>query len=435
MIRLAGCIALATLCLAASPRAADRPDILILIADDLTWSDLGCTGNKDVRTPNIDRLASEGMRFSHCFTPTAMCSPTRQALYTGLFPVRNGAYPNHSRVKPGTKTIVQHLGALGYTVGLKGKSHVGPPQAFAWKKVNDAGTFLEDGDGPKCLIFASNEPHLPWQQAKGFDPAKLTVPPYLVDTPETRRALSEYYTDIAQLDDEVGEMLKLVEGRDTIVLFTSEQGAQFPFGKWTCYELGLRTTTIVRWPGRVKAGTVSDAMVQYPDILPTLIEAAGGKPPEDLDGRSFLSVLEGKTDTHGEYAYGIHTTQGIIAGKPYPVRSVRSRTHRYIRNLMPEAKFHNTLMEHDKEDYWKSWVKAAETDEFAATRVKLYQHRPAEELYDLTKDPYEFTNVADKPGNREILETLRARLDAWMEQQGDKGIETELAGKRKKKKK
>ena len=404
-----------------------RPNIVLILADDLTWRDMGCYGNGEVRTPNIDRLAAQGMKFTHAFTATAMCSPTRQQLYTGLFPVRNGAYPNHSRVREGTKSLAHYLKPLGYRVALWGKSHVGPPESFPWEKVKDFASFIRrDAEQPYCLVFASPQPHLPWLKAKGFDPAKLTVPPYLVDTPETRQALANYYTDVADLDRQVGEVLKAAGAENTLVIFTSEQGAQFPFCKWTCYDLGLRTGFIARRPGRIEAGSVTDAMIQYVDVVPTLVEAAGGTVPEGLDGRSFLGVLEGRTKEHGDYAYGIHTTLGIIAGKPYPIRSIRSRTHRYILNLMPKGEFNNTVIQHDRAVYWRSWVRKAESDDFAAARVARYRKRPKEELYDLAKDPYELENLAGQPEHRALMDRMREKLEAWMKQQGDKGIETEM---------
>jgi N-sulfoglucosamine sulfohydrolase len=418
-------------------QAADRPNILLILADDQTWHDVGCYGNKDVRTPNIDRLAGQGMRFTHAFTATAMCAPTRAQLYTGLFPVRNGAYPNHSRVYKGTKSIVHYLKALGYRVGLAGKKHFGPPASFPFETVPPralARFINRAATQPYCLIVASHSPHLPWTQgdARAYDPDKLTLPPYLVDTPETRQALTRYYAEITDFDREVGECLTLVEksgqANNTLFLYTSEQGAQFPRCKWTCYDTGLRTAFVVRWPGKVQPGAVSDAMIQYVDVVPTLIEAAGGTPPKELDGKSFLPVLLGKADKHREVVYGVHTTRGIIQGSAcYPIRSIRTRTHKYIWNLKAEEKFQNVLTAgRDRGGYWLSWVKKAKTDAKAARFVTGYQQRPAEELYDLSADPYELNNLAEDPRHRELKEKLRKQLLSWMEQQGDRGIETEL---------
>jgi uncharacterized sulfatase len=194
-------------------------------------------------------------------------------------------------------------------------------------------------------------------------------------------------------------------------------------------------------------------MVQYVDVVPTLIEAAGGDPTKvdtgrpgapdggnGFDGRSFLAVLEGKANKLRDYVFGQHTTRGIINGTPcYPVRSVRSRTHKYIINPSHEATFTNAAT---KGAIWESWIESAKTDAHAAARVKAYQHRPAEELYDLTRDPYEMKNLADDPELAGIKADLRKQLLAWMKQQGDEGNATEMkarerqgrgGGKRKKK--
>jgi uncharacterized sulfatase len=280
-----------------------------------------------------------------------------------------------------------------------------------------------------------------------------------VDTPETRKALCKYYAEITDFDREVGECMQHVAGagaeRDTIFLYTSEQGAQFPHGKWTCYDVGLRTALVVRWPGKVTPGSTTDAMVQYVDVVPTLIEAAGGDPTtidtgcpdargdRGFDGRSFLAVLLGKADAHRDVVFGAHTTRGIIVGTDcYPVRSARNRRYKYIRNLNPEATFHNVLIARNTGGYWNSWVEKAKTDPKARKLVRMYQHRPAEELYDLQKDPWELENLADRPELADVQADLARRLDAWMAQQGDRGNATEMnarerqgRGKKKAKKK
>lgn len=420
----------------ASAQSAQRPNIVLVIGDDHSWHDIGCYGNPQVRTPNIDRLAERGMRFTAAFTATAMCSPTRQQLYTGLFPVRNGAYPNHSQVYPGTKSMVHYFRQLGYRVGLHGKWHIGPPESFPFERVNDVAEFVNrEPLEPYLLVYASNNPHLPWPEPQGYDPPELKVPPYLVDTPETRQALARYYTEVTMLDEELGQCLKVVEqsgaAERTIFIYTSEQGAQFPFGKWTCYDTGLHVALIVAWPGRVKPGSVSDALVQYVDLVPTLIEAAGGTVPEGLDGRSFLNVLLGCEKHHRQYVFGVQTTLGIIAGKPYPIRSIRSQRYKYIMNLLPEATFVNVVTESDSGGCWESWrARATAGDEFAAARVRLYQHRPAEEFYDLEADPYELHNLAEEAKYREQMDKMRAELLAWMLKQGDRGVATELEAPR-----
>lgn len=424
------------------------PNILIVIADDLNKDSVGVYGNKDVKTPNIDRLASQGMRFNLAYTSTAMCAPTRQQMYTGLYPVRSGAYPNHSKVKPGTKSLVHYLKALGYRVGLSGKRHFGPPSSFPFEQVSwkvDAKAIREfvarDEKQPFCLLVTSNSPHVPWSagDASQYDPGKLTIPPYWVDTPEMRESLTRYYAEITDLDREVGECMKILretkQEDNTAMIFTTEQGAQYPGCKWTCYENGLNVGFIVRWPGQVKPGSVSDAMIHYVDVAPTLVEMAGGEAIKGLDGRTFLGVLRGKTKRHNSATYGVHTQMNAIGSPPtgYAVRSIRASKWKYIMNLNHKVTFKNALTQNDKENYWASWVRTAKTDPKAARLVKRYLNRPAEQLYDLSKDPHELNNLAGREKQAKVKARLKQQLQDWMTSQGDLGQATEMAAKRNKK--
>ena len=449
-------IAAACLSSVSTTIAADRPNVVLFIADDMLYHDCGAYGSKVVQTPSIDRLAAEGMRFDRMFTSTAMCAPTRQQLYTGVWPVRSGAYPNHSKVYEGTRSWVHHFRALGYRCGLAGKNHCKPAASYPWEvvvpnkgglKMDKIAEFLtRDEDHPYFLVVAHHDPHTPWSHgdASRYPTESIDVPPYLVDTPETRDALSRYYAEITYMDSELGEVARLVDDsgqhEKTIVIFTSEQGSAFPFGgKWTCYENGLRTSFIVRWPERVKAGTHTSAMCQYIDVVPTLLEAAGVDPatidtglrgaPDGgtgFDGRSFLPVLLGDADGHRDYTFGIHTTRGIINGTDYPVRSVRGERYKLIRNLNHEAKFTNaaTRDTQDKRPVFRSWLSAGEAGK---ERALAYHHRPAVELYDLHTDPFELNNLADDSELTGVQKRLQQELDDWMEQQGDAGMEAELA--------
>lgn len=455
-----GAVGLAVFGRAIGARAKDseRPNIMLIIGDDMTWRDCEPYANREVRTPNMARLAREGMCFDAMFTATAMCAPTRQQLYTGMYPVRNGAYPNHSRVYDGVKSLPHYLKRLGYRVGLIGKRHFGPEESFPFEAVGGKGKkkgasntaaiaeFVNrDKKQPYCLIVASNEPHTPWNKGdvSAYGADELTVPPYLVDCPETRENLTQYYAEITYLDGQLGACMKIVDesGRthNTVVIFTSEQGSPFPFGgKWSCYETGLRTAFLVRWPAKVAPGTRTKAMTQYVDVAPTLIEAAGGDPEKidtgrpdahgktGFDGRSFLKVLLGKADEHRDYVYGVHTTRGIINGSAcYPVRSVRSARYKYIRNLNHEAVFYNVVSTRPG-DLLQVWKRRGQKDPAIAARARFYQYRPAEELYDIEKDPYELQNLASHPAYEKIKSHLGGELDRWMRQQGDQGNATEL---------
>ncbi len=419
-----------------------KPNIVLVMGDDMRWNDMGCYGNPDVYTPNIDRLAREGMRFTRCFTATAMCAPTRQQLYTGLFPVRNGAYPNHSHVYPTVKSMPHYLKALGYRVAITGKKHFGPPQAFPFVDLGDplsvakSEAFIRKApDKPFCLVVTSHNPHGPYTEGdpSRYNPAKLTLPPNFLDSPRIRESLARYYAEITELDRQTGEFMKLIDRlgktRNTIFIFTTEQGSSFPFGKWSCYDSGLRTGLIIRWPAKVKPGSVTDAMVQYVDILPTLIEAAGGDPTkiktgrpdangyEGFDGHSFLAVLLGKTNTHNKYVYGVHTSYGVNNASLFPIRSIRSEHYKLIWNPRPNWLYANACANGLRNQLLTNKI---EGDRERNLRlIKQFLFHPEYELYDVEKDEYELVNLAGDPRYAKIKNELITRLKAWCAQQGD----------------
>ena len=420
---------------------ASRPNFVFIIADDCTYRDIGCYGGQ-AHTPNIDRLATEGMLFTHCFQSAPMCSPTRHNIYTGLYPVKSGAYPNHTFAKPGTRSVVHYLKPLGYRVALSGKRHIAPQEVFPFEYVASVGNnpdfeaidaFLAEckRDGtPFCLFACSNEPHSPWNKGdpSRYDADKLKLPPYFVDTPQTRENMTRYLAEITYYDGQVGQALALLDkhrlAENTLVIVVSEQGSSFPFGKWTCYDTGLQSAFVARWPGRIPAGTVNDALIEYVDVLPTYVELAGGEPPEVLDGKSLMPVLLGQAKQHKQYVFGEMTTRGIINGSEhFGIRSIRSARFKYIWNFTPEVQFRNACT---KSAIFQSWREKAANDADAADKVRRYEHRPGEELYDLTKDPYEWNNLAEDPQYAEAKGELRTKLLAWMKAMGDQGQQTEL---------
>ncbi len=431
-----------------------KPNIVVMIADDLTYLDLGCWGNPDVKTPNLDKLASQGVRLTGDYTPAPVCSPTRQALYTGLFPVKSGAYPNHSIVKDDVKSLPMYLKPLGYRVGLVGKRHFGPAENYPFEYPAQGDTATDednedaekplDYDGaerfmdrdktqPYCLVLAAHEPHTPWNKgdASAYDADKLTIPPYYVDTPVMRRALTHYYAEVTYLDDQVGRVMQAIErtgqANNTLFVFLSEQGSSPPHGKWTLYDVGIRSATIARWPAKIKPGTTNGALCQYVDWVPTFVSMAGGKPVPGLDGRDITDILTGQDTKGRDYVYAEETSRGIIRGpEAYGIRAVADKNWKYILNLNPDATFTNTEVNSPR---FQSWVKKGQTDAFAREQVERYQHRPPVELYDLKNDPYEMKNLADDPAQKANLTRLRAALDAWMKQQGDEGAKTEMEAK------
>jgi uncharacterized sulfatase len=424
--------------------AETRPNIVLIIADDCRYQDLGCYGSADAVTPNIDRLAGEGLKFSRFFQATAMSSPTRHCLLTGIYPVRSGAYPNHTFIREGVKTLPHYLKDAGYRVAMQGKRHIAPEEQFPFEYLSGSAANVNidriepfiagvaASKEPFFLYVASHDPHSPWTRGDRslFDAKKLTLPPYLVDTEETRESYVNYLAEINQLDADVGLVDALIRKygleKNTVFIFTSEQGHSFPFAKWTCYDAGLHTGFIIRWEGVVQPNSTTDAMCEYVDVTPTLLDMAGIKTPGNLDGKSFLDVVRGKTGTFKEYVYAAHTTRGIIRGSEYyGIRSVRGSRFSYILNLTPEAEFRNAVTT-DKDAVWQSWLEKARTDEFARQQMHQYQRRPAEELYDMVKDPYQMNNLIHDPQYAEEVKILRAGLSAWMKQQGDEGQATEM---------
>lgn len=424
-----------------------KPNVVIFLADDLAWRDIEPYGGTQVRTPHLAKLATEGICLDGMFTATAMCAPLRQQLLTGLFPIRNGAYPNHSRVYDGVKGLPVFFRELGYRVGRAGKKHFGPDESFPFDligvdneepepgKMQELQRYIrQDARQPFFLWIASHQPHVPWNKGdpSAYPPGKIKVPPHLVDDVSTRTALSQYFAEVGWLDQQLGAVLKLLDDagqrENTIFMFLTEHGAQMPFSKWTCYENGLRAGSIVRWPGRISPGTRNPALTQYVDVLPTLMQAVSGTVPAGLDGKSFLPVLLGKTQHHADYIYGVQTTKGIInGGTGYPIRSVRDRRYKYIRNLSPEKEFTCVLTQEDRPSIIREWEKHPE----GKSRAALYRRRPAEELYDLQQDPYELTNRASDGKLAPVKGRLSKQLDEWMKEQNDLGVATEArAGER-----
>ncbi len=429
-----------------------RPNIILIMGDDLSMTDIEPYGSTQVRTPNIARLAKEGICLDNMFNVIPICAPTRQSLLTGLGPVRNGAWPNHSVIYGGIKTLPKYLKDLGYNAALLGKKHYGPEASFPFEFLG--GREHDDGSGqdidlskaeefiskstdkPFFLMVTSNQPHDPWTRGnqQAYDPAKIKLGLNMVDTEMTRKQMAKYFAEITYLDSLVGVCLNMVDKsgqkENTIIMFATEQGNSFPFSKWTLYDQGLRSGFIVRWPGKVKPATRNPAMLEYMDITPTLIEIAGGEPAKintgskdtygntAFDGMSFTKVLMGESTHMRDYVYGVNTTRGIINGSDaYASRSARNTNFLYIHNLNHESKFQNVVT---RSPVFKQWMAKD------SVRSSWYEVRPEEELYDLTNDPYELKNLAADPKYRKVRNELKTKIKEFMKQQGDEGIQTEM---------
>ncbi|MGB6221853.1 sulfatase family protein [Haloferula sp.] len=427
---------------------SEKPNIVFILADDMNRDSWGAYGNVDCKTPNIDRLADEGMRFDRSYCSVAMCAPFRQELYTGRTPWRTGTLANHSTSKAGTKSIPHYLKPLGYRVALVGKSHVAPKESYPFEyfpgntdktsdpnpaAVRDAGSFIDSAIGagkPFCLFIASNDSHGPLTTGdrSPYNADALTVPPYWLDTPALRKELVKYYAEVSNFDKLVGLIRGELERRglweNTIFMVCSEQGTHLPFAKWTCYDNGLHNGLIAHWSGVIPPGTVASELVANADITPTLVDAAGGRlSPDDCDGESFLKMLKGEPQELHQHVYGAFTNCNIIGSRDriYPIRVVRNKTFSLIYNPNHENETSNTTIDaalallngkgkNNSADVASSWVELSKSDPTAQFTVRKLHHRPEYELYHLGNDPHELKNEISNPEYRSVAEELKKQL-------------------------
>jgi uncharacterized sulfatase len=362
-------------------------------------------------------------------------------------PAHNGSMLNHQPPRADVKKLPAYLQELGYEVVAFGKvAHYKQAKLYGFdhwshdtfhdpQVIPAALKYLtkRTSTKPLCLMVGTNWPHVPWPEAQRSDEelARLELPPTHVDTPRTRRWRARYYAAVEKTDADLGEVYDAAYeklGKNTLFIHFSDHGGQWPFGKWNLYDAGTRVPFFAVWPGVVESNSKSDAMISLIDVLPTIIEAAGGQPPANIDGRSRLSVLRDPKAQGADLLITTHSGDGRI--NEFPIRGVRTARWKYIRNLNPEVEHHTHIDRGkpvDGSHYWQSWVDRAENNAKARAIVDRYLHRPAEELYDLERDPYEQRNVAAEPDSSAPLKRARGALDAWMNEHGDEGLATDRA--------
>ena len=329
------------------------PDIVIFLTDDQSRLDASPYGSI-LRTSNMQRLAVAGLTFTRAFVASPSCAPSRAALLTGLMPARNGAEANQTKPRPDIKKWPAYFQELGYEVAAFGKvSHYGHTRDYGFdhfehdtfhdpEGIPSAVRYLKHrprtNPKPLCIFVGSNWPHVPWPtNAEGYDPASLILPAGSVDTPATRKWRARYAAAVTKADDELGAICDTARealGANTLFLFSSDHGAQWPFAKWNLYDAGVLVPLIISWPGMVKSKQHTDAMVSWVDFLPTLLELAGGKAPNNIDGQSFAGVLLGKTAQHRDRIFTTHSGDGHV--NIYPMRSLRTDGWKCIFNLHPD---------------------------------------------------------------------------------------------------
>ena len=414
---------------------ASRPNFVIVLADDVGWDAFGCTGSKHANTPNIDDLASQSLQIDRCYGTVSQCSPIRAELYTGLYPYNNGVLGNGVSLKrPGVKNMADYLSAVGYDVGLTGKGSGG--RGFAKVdgfpggcnssmeaySMDGSKTFIKTalaGEKNFCLMICSIHAHHPWDcgEQANFPVQDINLPPHHIDTPSTRESLSRHAAEVGALDRQVGDTMAMLKEmgleENTVLIFLSEQGIAMPRAKWTIYDHGCRALCLVRWPGTIQARR-STAIAQYCDILPTLIDFAGGPSPK-LDGRSMKKLWLGTSKTHREFAYLSNDRpvyQRAIVYHDYKLvwNPIRDGTYLW-QNFTSKSKFFSMA--------WAEWVEASKSDPKAKA---IHDHviRPPEfELYQIDDDPYETNNLAAKPEYAEKVSAMFDELKKAMTQIGE----------------
>ena len=434
------------ICLFTNGQANQKPNFIFFLADDCSYLDMEIYGGP-AKTPFINQLAQSGMTFNRCYQSASMCSPTRHSLYTGLYPVKSGAHPNHAQAYENVKSIPHFLSKSGYRVALAGKSHIEPESVFPFEYLEEFADPIEkdvqpvngwrypkvynlikdssSSQTPFCLFLCSNEPHGPYTKGDSTPYQNVKLSPQQLEI--HRDSYADYLAEITYFDGQVGEVMKMLDQLDlrkkTLVIVASEQGSSFPFGKWTCYEIGVASGLVASWPGIIEPGSKTNAMVEYVDVVPTLIDAAGQKKIDSLDGRSFLPVLKGKAKKHKKFAFSLQTTVGVNgAEQPYGIRSVVNEQFRYVLNLFPENEF--SIPSSRRLELEVSKLGPNEKD-FA----RRFSKRTKEELYNIHKDPYCLNNLASNPEYKKNMQILSNSLEEWMISQNDSGRETELDAK------
>jgi len=424
------------------------PNILVIVADDWSYPHAGAYGDKVVKTPTFDRIAREGVLFRNAFAAAPSCTPSRASLLTGR-PVHQleeggnlwGFLPPKFAVYPDL------LESAGYTIGFTRKGW-GPGDFKAGGRTrNPAGTpfasFAEfykqaPKNKPFYFWFGSQDPHRPYDEGSGarsgMKAADVDVPAFLPDTPVTRSDILDYYFEVQRVDREAGEIIALLENggqlENTVVVFTSDNGMPFPRAKANLYDGGTRVPLAVRFPSRAKAGRGVDDFVVLTDLAPTLLEAAGVKPRVEMTGRTLMPLLTGQQQPGRDRVFlererHAQVRQGDLG---YPARAIRTKDFLYIRN------FHADRWPAGDPEMYKSVGPFGDIDGGPTKELLLQRRddpalvryfnlatakRPAEELYDLRKDPQQLENVASKPEYSGTKTVLQMGLLNWMRQTGD----------------
>ena len=438
----------------ASSSAAERLNVLIITTDDMSADSVGAFGCKLAgTTPNMDRLAKEGLKFQFAHVQVGNCMPSRNVMWSGRYPHNNRVEGFYQVRDPGYPVLADLMKEAGYFTGIRHKvSHSTPYSPYNWDVVLDRrsdgvaihqkdpasyGESTEQGiraakaaGKPFCLVINVADPHKPFyaegrdgstvedphRPSRVFTPEEVPIPGFLFDDPVVRKELAHYYSSVRRADDGVGHVLAALKASGeqdrTVVMFLADHGMPLPFAKTQLYHHSTHTPLVIRWPGVTKAGAVDERhMVSAVDFLPTLLDITGIKHPAGLDGRSFAPLLKGENQSDREMVVKEYNENA--GGSRDPMRAIQTKKFLYLFNPWSNGKRIMQTATTGTSTYRRMRELSA-TDANLAQRHQLYQFRVVEEFYDVEKDPDCLKNLIADPSYASQLNDLRSQLDQWM---------------------
>lgn len=426
----------------ASPLRDKRPNFVILVGEDMS-PDMGCYGVPFAHTPNLDTLASQGVRFNHCYTHCGVCAPSRSGMITGQYPIAIGTHHMRSTLINPPPLFTSYLQKEGYTISWANKTDFNFADShdhFDNKKNWTDGNLP---DGPFLAYFnvitthesrvrgtpqfhAQNTKRLTPQQRQ--DPAKLPLPPFYPDTPDVRNDVRQYHELCTAVDYKVGDVMALLDRKgltdNTVVIFTGDHGRGMPRMKRWCYDDGTHIPLVIRWPKGIEPGTVRDDLVGMIDLPATILSLAGIEPPRAFHGQPYLGPAARKR----QYVYAHRDRMDEALDR---IRSVRDERYRYVRNYMPDVPYAAYINYNELNPIMQSWRLQGHEGHLNPTQRAFFTPtKPKEELYDCVADPSNVKDFAssDSPEIKTKLNELRGALDKWIDDTHDLGAipETEL---------
>ena len=428
---------------AADPNQAvdtSRPNIILIGAEDIS-PNLGCYGDPDAITPNLDKFAAQGARFDKAFTHCPVCAPTRSGMITGMYPTTMGSHHMRSQLLKTPPTYVDHLRKAGYFVCWPDKNgkkdfNFNVPKDWVdstadWTSKPE--TLPKDKPWFAYVNYTMTHESKARASQKQYeqitkrlkpgerrDRSKVTLPPYYPDTPAVRECVGKYHDNITALDYEIADLMKYIDEQgwtdNTLVIFFGDHGWGLSRGKRWCYESGTRVPMMARWPAKIEPGTVREDLVCFLDLAPTFLAVADAPVPDYMVGRV---IVGDKTQPAPDYIFSTRDRMDEAFDR---IRTVRGPRFRYIRNFHPELPYAQYINYMDEMPIMKDWRRLASEGKLNPIQMRFFaKTKPKEELYDLQADPYEINNLADKPEHQDTMKEMRAALEKWIVDTGDLG--------------